>query len=81
MSSTPIENPGEARSAPRVDLLTTIGSVLAAFFGVQTSRARVRDFSQGSPALFFGVALVLTAGFVFVLVAVVRLILLQAAGT
>ncbi len=81
MSSTRIKNPGHERGAAHVGLLTTIGSVLAAFFGVQTSRARVRDFSRGSPALFFGVALVLTAGFVFALLGIVRLILLQAGGT
>lgn len=80
MSFIRIESAIEQREAPKVGLLTTIGSVLAAFFGVQTSRARVRDFSHGSPALFFGVALVLTAGFVFVLLGVVRLILLQASG-
>lgn len=76
-----IENADHEPRAPRVSLLTTVGSVLAAFFGVQTSRARVRDFSHGSPALFFGVALVLTAGFVFVLLGAVRLILSQAGGT
>ena len=59
----------------RVGVLTTIGSVLSAFFGVQSSNARVRDFSRGSPLMFFGVALGLTAGFVIVLVIIVQLLL------
>lgn len=68
----------ESRPAPRVGLLTTIGSVLAAFYGVQTARARTRDFSYGSPALFFGVALALTAAFVLLLVGAVQLMLRSA---
>ena len=68
-----------ARIAPvGVGLIATIGSVLSAFFGVQNSRARKRDFTHGSPALFVGVALALTATFALILFGVVRLILSQA---
>lgn len=63
----------------RVGLLTTIGSVLSAFYGVQSAQARARDFTHGSARLFFGVALALTAGFVLLLVGVVQL-LLRASG-
>ncbi|MGQ0530609.1 MAG: DUF2970 domain-containing protein [Panacagrimonas sp.] len=80
MSSTQGQLDNDHRSDPPVGLLTTIGSVLAGFFGVQSSRARVRDFTRGSPALFVGVALVLTAALVFVLFGLVQLILLQTAG-
>lgn len=62
----------------KVGLLPTIGSVLAAFFGVQSSRVRVRDFSYGSPVLFFGVALALTAAFALTLIAVAQLLVRQA---
>jgi hypothetical protein len=62
----------------RVGVLATVLSVLSAFFGVQNSRARKRDFTRGSPLLFFGVALALTAAFVLSLIVVVRLVLSQA---
>ena len=67
------------RQAPvRVGLLATVGSVLSAFFGVQSSRVRERDFSRGSPALFFGIALLLTAALVLGLLGIVRVLLSQA---
>jgi hypothetical protein len=59
----------------RVGLIATIGSVLSAFFGVQNSRARQRDFSHGSPLLFFAVALGLTAIFALILLGIVHLLL------
>lgn len=58
-----------------VGLLATLGSVLSAFFGVQSARVRKRDFSHGSPRLFLAVALALTAGFALLLVGVVQLVL------
>lgn len=78
MNNTP-ESVLDGSAETRVGLLTTMGSVLAAFFGVQSSKARVRDFSRGSPALFFAVALGLTAGFALLLIGLVRL-LLHSAG-
>lgn len=62
----------------RMGLLATIASVLSAFFGVQNSRARRRDFTHGSPALFFAVALALTAVFALTLLGIVHLLLRQA---
>lgn len=59
----------------RVGLLSTVASVLSAFFGVQNSRARQRDFSHGSPLLFFAVALALTAAFALILLGIVHLLL------
>lgn len=64
-----------ASAAAGTGLLTTIGSVLCAFFGVQSSRARVRDFTRGSPLMFVGVALALTGAFAMGLIGLVRLIL------
>ncbi|MGQ0699363.1 MAG: DUF2970 domain-containing protein [Panacagrimonas sp.] len=75
MNQTDADRPVQGLHPSRVGLLTTMGSVLWAFFGVQSSRARVRDFSQGSPALFFGVAFALTAGFAVILIGIVRLIM------
>lgn len=77
---TPVLPPAVQPKEARVGLLATIASVLAAFFGVQGSRARERDFSRGSPGLFFAVALALTAGFALILFTIVRLVVHHAAG-
>ncbi|WP_420465522.1 DUF2970 domain-containing protein [Panacagrimonas sp.] len=69
-----------AAQAPKVGVLATIASVLAAFFGVQSSRVRQRDFTRGSPALFLTTALVLTAGLVLLLYAIVQLVIATAVG-
>ncbi len=53
----------------------TVGSVLAAFFGVQSSRARKRDFTRGQPWHYVVVGLVVTIVFVAVLAGLVRLVL------
>jgi hypothetical protein len=64
--------------AARVTLLQTIWSVLASFFGVQSSSNWHRDFTHGNPWAFIIVGVVLTTGFVFTLLAIVRVILHQA---
>ena len=56
-------------------LIDTILSVLASFFGVQSHRNRVRDFSAGKPMVFIVVAIVLTVVFVLTLVAIVKFVL------
>lgn len=53
----------------------TVGSVLAAFFGVQSSRARQRDFTRGKPWHYVVMGLVATVVFVLALVGLVRLVL------
>jgi hypothetical protein len=78
-SLTPV-SPQRPQPEQRVGVLATIGSVLAAFFGVQNSKARERDFSRGSPVLFFAVAVALTAGFALTLITVVRIVVSRAAG-
>lgn len=72
------EQDSPSPAAPPVGLLATIGSVLAAFCGIQNSRARVRDFSRGSPALFITVAVVMTIALVLTLIVIVRVLLHQA---
>lgn len=59
-------------------LLQTIGSVAAAFFGVQSSENRRRDFSRGNPWVFIAVGLVMTLAFIIGLWAVVKLVLSNA---
>ena len=62
----------------RVTLLQTIGSVLASFFGVQSSKNWARDFTHGNALTFILVGLTLAGGFVLILLTVVRLILRHA---
>lgn len=50
-------------------------SVIAAAFGVQSSRNRERDFSHGDPLTFIVAGLVFTALFVLTLVGIVYLVL------
>lgn len=59
-------------------LLDTVLSVLASFFGVQSQKNRVRDFSSGKPIVFIVVAIVLTLVFVLTLWGVVQLMLKNA---
>ncbi len=64
--------------ATPVNWRQTLGSVLAAFFGVQSSRNRRRDFTHGRPWVFASAALLLTAVFAGGIALIVRLLLLQA---
>jgi len=64
----------------RVTIWQTVGSVLAAFYGVQSSASRQRDFSSGDPLTFIVVGLVLTAMFVGVLLGIVKLVLHNVPG-
>jgi hypothetical protein len=50
-------------------------SVLAAALGVQSSKNRARDFSQGKPGHFIALGLFFTLVFVLILVGVVKLVL------
>ncbi len=59
-------------------LLQTAGSVLAAFFGVQSRRNRERDFSRGKASHFIVMGLVLTIVFIASVMLAVRLALSQA---
>jgi hypothetical protein len=52
-----------------------VASVLASFFGVQSSKNRERDFKHGRAAHFVAIGLLATAAFVVLLVLGVRLVL------
>lgn len=75
----PIELP-QPGADDKVTLWQTVVSVLAAFFGVQGSASRQRDFTRGKPIVFILVALALTGLFVIGLLTIVRVILHQAAA-
>ena len=59
-------------------LLQVVGSVLASFFGVQSSKARERDFKHGRAGVFIGVAIAMVALFVLIVLIVVKLVLKHA---
>lgn len=54
------------------------GSVLAAFFGVQSGRNRERDFSRGRPAQYIVMGLVMTGALIGLIVIAVKLALVSA---
>ncbi|HVT36621.1 MAG TPA: DUF2970 domain-containing protein [Nevskiaceae bacterium] len=56
-------------------LLQVIGSVLAAMFGVQSSKARQRDFTRGRPLHYIVVGILAVLVLIAVLLGLVRLLL------
>lgn len=58
--------------ASSTGFFTTIFSVLAALFGVQTEENRQRDFSKGKPATFIAIGVVFIVMFVVVLLLIVN---------
>jgi len=64
-----------AAAAPSLSTLQVIQSVAWAFFGVQSHRNRVRDFTSGRPLHFIAVGLLLTGAVVGLFVAAAQLAL------
>lgn len=62
-------------AAPRLSTLQVMQSVAWAFFGVQSHRNRVRDFTVGKPLHFIVVGLLLTGTVVGLFVAAAQLAL------
>ncbi len=60
-------------------LRQVVASVLASFFGVQSSRNRERDFQHGRPAHYIVVGLLFTVLFILLIVGVVNLVMWAAA--
>ncbi len=68
--------PTQDESEPgSLGIWNVVKSVLAAGFGVQSSRNRSRDFAKGKPVQFIAVGVVLTIGFVTAIIALVNLVL------
>jgi hypothetical protein len=59
----------------KVSLLDVFKSVNAAFFGVQSSKNRERDFTKGKPSHYIIIGIVMTVVFILVVVGVVKLVL------
>lgn len=64
----------EKESEERMTLFQTVGSVLAAMFGVQSGKNRERDFSRGRPSHFIIIGAIVTALFVLTVWGVVKLV-------
>ncbi|MEH6566495.1 MAG: DUF2970 domain-containing protein [Halopseudomonas sp.] len=62
-------------AAPPMRFRDTLVSVLAAALGVQSSKARERDFTHGKPSHFILLGVGFTAVFVLVIFGVVKLVL------
>ncbi|NBA97420.1 DUF2970 domain-containing protein [Pseudomonas sp. R5(2019)] len=56
-------------------LWQVLHSVIAAAFGVQSSKNRARDFTHGKPGHFIAVGVLFTVVFVLILIGVVNLVL------
>ncbi len=55
--------------------LSIVRSTLAAAIGVQSSKNRERDFTQGSPLAFIAAGIIFTVLFILTVVTVVHLVL------
>lgn len=64
----------------RPGIISTIFSVIAAFFGVQSESNRQRDFKHGSPLTYIIVGVLLAAAMVFGLIALVNWVLATSGG-
>ena len=73
-----MENPDSPQKPSKMTPLQVAQSVLAAFFGVQSSRNRERDFSRGSARTFIIAGLIGTAIFIGTVILVVRMVLSSA---
>lgn len=58
--------------ARSTSLFSTVFSVLAALFGVQTEENRQRDFSNGKPAAFIAIGIFFIVLFVITLLLIVN---------
>lgn len=65
--------PGE-KDPQEPGLLAHVGSVLAAFFGVQSNKARERDFTKGKPSTYIILGIILTIVFILLIFGVVKLV-------
>ena len=65
----------QEKSEQKLSLLQVAGSILASFYGVQSSRNRERDFKSGKAGTFIAVGVALTAVWYLSIYGVVQLVL------
>lgn len=73
------ETSPEADAPP--GFLQVMWSTLAAFFGVQNSRNRERDFTKGKASHFIAMGLLMTVAFIAVVLIAVKIAMSQAGGS
>ena len=61
--------------APNVTILQVIGSILASFYGVQSSKSRKRDFQHGKAKTFITVGILMTGVWYLTIYLIVTLVL------
>lgn len=64
------EDPG-----PNITILQVIGSILASFYGVQSSKSRKRDFQHGKAKTFIAVGILMTGVWYLTIYLIVTLVL------
>lgn len=74
-SNQPPNNDTDSDQDKAPSLLQVIGSVLAAFIGIQNSKNKERDFKHGNHKVFIAVGIVMTLVFLFSVFTVVQLVL------
>jgi hypothetical protein len=74
LSSGGFEVDSADRQEQAPSLLKVTGSVLASFFGVQSSRKHQEDFTRGSPAAYILIGLGATLAFILALYGLVQLV-------
>lgn len=74
------DDQGENRSSPDRDddkpptFLQMVGSVLAAFFGVQSKKNKERDFKHGNHKVFIAIGILMTLVFLATVITVVQIV-------
>lgn len=71
-------HPPENQELKKPNILQVIGSVMAAGFGVQSSKNRERDFKQGSLKVYVIAGLIFTVLFIFTVYSIVSMVISQA---
>jgi hypothetical protein len=65
----------DRQSNAEPSLLKVLFSVLASMFGVQSNRAREKDFTHGKPSQYIIIGLLMTIVFILAVWGVVKLVL------
>jgi len=68
------DNPDD-KTPGKPGFLSIVRSTLAAAIGVQSSKNRERDFTQGNPLAFIAAGIIFTVLFILTVVTVVHLVL------
>ena len=66
---------GKEKSTESLSIMQVIGSILASFYGVQSSKNRKRDFQSGKAKTFIVVGILMTAVWYLAIYLVVTLVL------